>query len=117
VNIFLCEGNLLHSHACNQEKQLYLLFCVEACQYFTDISVSDDKSAYLGMLPTIKVSTVICIGALPHTLRYKRICLHFGSLFLQQVFSLSIILMLEQLLLFISVILLVRSLLKVLSLL
>jgi hypothetical protein len=42
----------------NQEKQLLPALL---CQYFTDISVSDDKSAYLGMF--YKVSTVICIGS------------------------------------------------------
>jgi hypothetical protein len=51
-------GNLLYAYLGNQEGS-YLLFCVEACQYFTDISVSDDKSAYLGMLPTIKVPPLL----------------------------------------------------------
>jgi hypothetical protein len=51
----------------NQEKQLTCSSVLKRAS-ISPTSVSDDKSAYLGMLPTIKVSTVICIGAaLPHT--------------------------------------------------
>jgi hypothetical protein len=67
------------------------------------------------MLPTIKVSTVICIGSCFAAHFVINVSLLWFT-FLASL-SLSIILMLEQLLLFISVILLVRSLLKVLSLL
>jgi hypothetical protein len=104
----------LHSHLGNQEKQLYLLFCVEACQYFTDISVSDDKS--VGMLPTIKVSTVICIGSFCRTLYVINVSaftlVHFSTASLFSVYHPHV-----GTAAFIHVILLVRSLLKVLSLL
>jgi hypothetical protein len=85
VNIFLCE--VIFCIALIRKSSSYLLFCWSVPVFHRHF-VSDDKSAYLGMLPTIKVSTVICIGSCFCTLlRYKRICLHFGHFSTASLFS------------------------------
>jgi hypothetical protein len=85
VNIFLCEGNLLHCMLGNQESSSTALLC-------WSVPVFHRHPFLMTNLPIleccpIKVSTVICIGScFAAHLRYKRICLHFGSLFYSKSF-------------------------------